>query len=93
MCDQEAVHEQAEHQHRRQEPPAGEIGNIAPHRLRRRRVVGLRRLGLDGAAKRRDPRHRLEPGSFDETSALAPSELRIDEYELWADRLGLQGAC
>ena len=69
--------------------------------LRRDREIASRRppliddlevgsLNLQRLSKRSNVEHLLEISLLFEPSPLTTSELRIDEYELWADGLGQQ---
>ena len=49
------------------------------------------RLTFRHAPERSDFAHALEVGLLFEPCSLTSSELRVDQYELWADGLGLQG--
>ncbi len=49
------------------------------------------RLTFRGAPESGDVEHALEVGLLFEPCSLTSSELRVDQYELWADGLRLQG--
>jgi len=68
----------------------GYVCRVTPPRPGTHCLFNGRRLILQGAPERRHIKQALEGSLLFEPSSLTPSELRVDEYELWAGGLGQQ---
>jgi hypothetical protein len=88
VCDKEPVYQETAHQGSRNEAPLGEGCCVTPRRAPRN-LFNRRWQILQCAPERRHVEHAPEVGLLFEPRSLASSELRVDEYELWADGLGL----
>jgi hypothetical protein len=88
---EQAVREEAAHQRRRHQTALRQDRDVAPPRSAVPYLVSWERLDLQGASERRNVKHLLQVGLLLEPRSLTPSELRVDQYELWADGLGLHG--
>jgi hypothetical protein len=91
MRDQEPIHCEAAQKGGRNKAPLGKGRCIPPlrpamHGLCHERLTFFRRT-----RESRDVEHTLEVGLLFEPCSLTSSELRVRQFELWADRLGLQG--
>jgi hypothetical protein len=90
MRDEKSVRRETAQERSRNEAPLGKDRCVSPWR------PGIHGRGDGWRAFRRSPEsgdveHAFEVGLLFEPCSLTSSELRVDQYELWADGLRLQG--
>ena len=90
MRNQKPIHRKTAQKAGRNKAPLGKGRCIPPLRPATHGLCNGR-LSFRRAPERSDVEHASEVGLLFEPCSLTSSELRVDQYELWADGLGLQG--
>jgi hypothetical protein len=90
MCNEQPVRHEAAQQRGRNDTPLRESRCFPPQRsATRENLIDGWRQTVQRAPEGGDVEHALEVGRLFKPCSLTTSELRIDEYELWADGLRL----